>query len=611
MVPSRRMRPTRDAPLLGALALTGAALFAGGGLSDSSLPWLTAGALAICVVALALRGVPGGSLRLLPLAALAAWCGIGVAWSTLPDRSWDYANRVLVYLLFALVGLWLADRRRELAAGLAALLAAVALWALAGLVFPGLNAVPTTMRLAAPVGLWNQLAVLGAFALPLALWAATTRRVAGTLLAYVWLVALVLTLSRGGIAVAVLAVLAWLLLSGAAIDGIATLVAAGVPAAVALAVAFSLPGVTSAGEPSHVRWHDGPIFGGVLVAGALVAALLTRLLRPRPTPALRRGLLALLAVLVAAAIVAVALRAGSAWRQFANGGEVGNGGARLTTVGSNFRWSWWQQAWHAFTVHPWHGTGPGTFTLTNQLYRQSGLDVALEPHDLPLQFLSETGIFGFALLLVAAGALLAPLRRRGHELALWLILPAFLLHSLVDVDWDFVAVAGPAVLVAGALVGRPPRERISAFPVLAASGAAVAIFVSLLLPWLGRHWSGQAEAAWVNGNDRQALALARKARAADPLLVEPVRTQALAAATPLEQLGYWEEATRMQPDNPQPWLWLGKFLADAGCLRRAYPALQRFTNLDDHDDPTVGANLKDQALAFVNAGRVDPARCGG
>jgi len=46
-----------------------------------------------------------------------------------------------------------------------------------------------------------------------------------------------------------------------------------------------------------------------------------------------------------------------------------------------------------------------------------------------------------------------------------------------------------------------------------------------------------------------------------------------------------------------------------GCPRLAYPALQRFTNLDDHDVPSLGAEQKNQALAYVDSGRADPAYC--
>jgi O-antigen ligase len=606
------MPPTRHVPLVAALVLAGFALFAGGGAGDGSVAWLGAGALAALLAALALQGVPGGAVRVVPLAALAAWCGVTIVWSTMPDRSWDYANRGLLYLLFALVGLTLAAERERLAYGLAALLAAVAVWALAGLVFPGLNGdASRTARLMAPVGLWNQLALLGDFALPLALWLAGRRRIAGTLLAYAWVVALVLTLSRGGLAVAAIVVVAWLALSGEAVDGIATLVAAVVPAAVASGVALALPGVTSAGQPSHVRWHDGLLFGVVLLAGALAAALLSRAPRPAVTPRLRRGALLVAALLVAAVVVVGALKAGSAWRQFTSATPVGNGGARVATVGSNFRWPWWQQAWHAASVHPAGGTGAGTFELTNLLYRQSYLDTTTEPHEQPLQFLSETGVPGLLLFLAATGALVVGLgRRRGHELALGLVLPAWFLHGLVDIDWDFVAVSAPAFLVAGALAGRPAVRRAPAFAVLAAAGAALGVFVCLLLPWFGHRWASQAQGQ-LGVNDARAATLARRARSADPLLLDPVFTQALASSSPAAAYGYYQEATRMQPDNPYTWRALGEFLFAYGCPRLSLPALQRYTDLDDHAQPSQGADDKDAALAYVNSGKADPKKCGG
>ena len=69
-----------------------------------------------------------------------------------------------------------------------------------------------------------------------ALCLATRRRVLGTLLVYGWIVAIALTYSRGGVIVAVLAVVAWIVLSRAWAEALATLVAAGLPAAVVIAL---------------------------------------------------------------------------------------------------------------------------------------------------------------------------------------------------------------------------------------------------------------------------------------------------------------------------------------------------------------------------------------
>src|SRR5213078_1646485 len=105
---------------------------------------------------------------------------------------------------------------------------------------------------------------------------------------------------------------------------------------------------------------------------------------------------------------------------------------RIGSTSSNFRFTWWHQAWRGFTAHPLAGTGAGSFHLLNLLYRANYLDFTIEPHDLPLQFLAELGVVGLVLLMLACAVLIRPsLHRRGVELALALFLPAFLVHSLV------------------------------------------------------------------------------------------------------------------------------------------------------------------------------------
>jgi hypothetical protein len=506
-----------------------------------------------------------------------------------------------VYLLFGALGLWLAPRTRALAGGLALLLGLVAGWALLGKVVPPLHGdYARAARLRAPIGLWNQLALLGDFALPLALW---RRRLAGTLLAYGWLVALLLTLSRGGLAVAALVMVGWLALSDERWQGAATLVAAGVPAAVVGGVAFALPGITSSGQSAGTRWRDGLVFGALLLAGAAAAAILERAPRPRPTPPLRRALLAGGALALAVLCALAAVKAGAAWRSFTSSVPAGGGSHRLGSASSNFRWTWWQQAWHGFTREPLHGTGAGSFQLTNLRYRKSYLDVTVEPHDLPVQFLSEVGIFGAGLLAVGAAFMLVRARRSApHELALALVLPAYLLHALVDIDWDFLAVSAPAFLVAGALVGRRGAgRRPAAASVLVAAGAALAAFVVLLLPWLGQRWSDEA----LGAAPARAMTLAKRARSVDPLLVEPIWAQAFAAegSRPAVAQAYYLEATRRQPANPQTWLLAGRYALQQGCPRLAYPLLEKFTELDPYERPSSGPDEYRRALALVNSGK--------
>ena len=584
------MRAIREVPIAASLVLVAGALFFGGGPDDTSLVWLAGIAVVGLVAAAALYGVPGGMVWLAPLAGLVAWLALTIAWSTLPDRSWDYANRGLLYLLAAVLGLYLAGRTRVLALGLAALLGALAVWSLLGKVLPPVYDYggPEVTRLRGPVGLWNQLALLGCFALPLALW---LRRLAGTLLAYAWIVALLLTYSRGGLLTAVVVLAAWFALTDERLEGAATFVAAAVPAAAIVAFAFLLPGITSDAQSSHVRWRDGILFGVVLAAGAAGAALMERLPRPRVTRARLRGLGVLGLIAVAAAVVVVVVKGTGST-------SVSNSGSHLTSTSSNFRFVWWEQAWHGFTHHVLAGTGAGSFRLTNLLYRDSYLDVTTEPHDLPLQFLSEAGVIGLALLVAAAALLIFRARgRRGHELALSLVLPAYLLHSLVDIDWDFAAVSVPAFLVAGALVGRPVIARLSPYVALAVAGAGLLAFGSLLLPWLGTRWSNDALATFD-------VKLADRARSVDPLLVDPLWTIAFAYDDrPALATAYYQEAVDKQPHNPRTYLLAGLYALDHGCPRRAYAYLEKFTELDNKARPDQGADAYRRALALVNTGK--------
>src|SRR5262245_18431818 len=305
MLLSPRMEVRRQpfSPLLAGLALVAAALFLGRGAGAGSLPWLGAAAILLSLALVWTRGVPTGAAALVPLAGLAVWCALSVIWSIQPDRSWEYANRTLVYLAFAFVGLFLGGRTRSVALWLCAVLGAVCVWALAGKALPFLyEDYGRIARLRGPVGYWNALALVGAIALPLGLWLALARRTAGTLLVYGWLIVIALTFSRGGAVVAAVVVVAWIALSRKWIEAAATLVAARLPAAAVLAVRFSLPGATSDAHPHATRVRDGAWFAVAVLGGAALVAVLARLLRPAPTQTLRRAALALASAAAVAAL---------------------------------------------------------------------------------------------------------------------------------------------------------------------------------------------------------------------------------------------------------------------------------------------------------------------
>jgi len=564
------------APLL----LTGLAVFFGGGPGDGSVFWLGAGVLVAIAALLVTAGVPRGWRSILPLAALAVWCAASVAWSGLPDRSWDYANRTVLYALVATLGLWAAVRTRALANGLAAVLGAVIVWSLLGKVFPSFYdySGPDVTRLRGPIGLWNQLALATGYALALAL---ALRGRAGTLLAYSALVALLLTYSRGGILTAALVCVAWFWLSDEWVESAVTLVAAVLPAAVVGGIGFALPGVTSDEQSLHVRWRDGLVFGALLLVGAVVALVLERSRRPSDTRVLRRAAVVFGVLTVAAGVVAVAVNG-------LGSGAVGNGGRRIGSTSSNFRFTWWRQAWDGFTDHVLWGNGAGSFHLLNLRYRTTYLDFTIEPHNLPVQVLAELGVVGLVLLALACFTLVrGSVGRSGHELALGLLLPAFLVHSLVDVDWDFAAVAVPAFVAAGALAGGPATRRLRGFALLPATGVALVVLGSLVSPWLARRWIEHATFAAPG----RAIALADRAHALDPFLVEPYWVKADALDTRGRTRAAFAEyvaAVRRQPKNPQTWLFAGEYAMRVGCPYAAWQHLERYTELDQKSNGPGG-----------------------
>jgi hypothetical protein len=598
MVASDEMRAIRELPLVASFAFVGLALFFGGGPSDGSVFWLGAGAVVAIGLLLVTIGVPGGWTAIVPLVLLAVWCAVSIAWSGLPDRSWDYANRTLLYALLAAVGLWAAARTRALANGLAALLGAVIVWSLLGKVLPFIYDYggPDVTRLRGPIGLWNQLALATDFALAFAL---ALRRRAGVLLAYVALVALLLTYSRGGLLTALVVCGAWFALSDERLESVATLVGAAVPAAVVGGIAFALPGVTEDAQSLHVRWRDGLVFGALLVAGAVVALASERVPRPRVTPALRRAALVVGLVAVASLAAFVAVHG-------IGSGAVENDRGRIGSTSSNFRFTWWHQAWRGFRLQPLDGNGAGSFHLLNLRYRTSYLDFTIEPHNLPVQMLAELGLVGLALLAAACFFLLRRVRRRpAHELALALLLPAFLVHSLVDVDWDFAAVAAPPFVAAGALAGGPARRRVAGFELLPAIGVAVVVLGTLVSPWLARRWADDAVSAAVAIPSRpaRAVTLADRAHALDPFLVDPYLAKALAADDRGHTQAAFEQfaaAVRRQPKNPQTWLAAGEYAKDAGCPLLAYRYLEKYTELDQNARKSAGGADYEEVLRKVN-----------
>jgi tetratricopeptide (TPR) repeat protein len=596
---------------LASAALLAAALFYGGGSRDERVTLIGAAAVLVAGVALAaawlgLLPLPAldrwAKVFLVLLGAFVVWSGLGLWWSIAPDLTWRYANRGLAYGAFCVLGVLVAvavpRAVRVVAAGLALLVAAVIGWALAGKIAPALYEDSFRFaRLRDPLEYWNALALVAGMGIPLALWIAASRvhpnvvRAFGALFLFATTVALLLTYSRGGVAVAVVAVAFWLVLTDRRLEGVAALVIGGVPALAVSAWAFGRPGLSEDGQPYSVRFDDGVRFGVVLaVVGALVfglAFLASRYEERRPPPPelAHRVLRWSLAGAAVAAVLVVALAfaladpvdwAGDQVDDFTNPTiqPVSQGPARLGSIGSNNRWGWWEEAWEAFTDHPVGGAGAGTFRLVHFQLRDNS-NVVTEPHDLPLQALAETGSVGF---LLAAGAALTALvaigrglrRLEGEEWAAGLALAAaallYPLHGLVDYDWDFIAVSAPFFFVVGVLLaaGAPVRQVRRPFEALAIAGVALAAFTSLITPWLADREADAARDSLAGDRAAEAADQADSARALNPFSVDPLFLAAEAAyarGDAREALRLYVRATELQPENWNTWYELGSFEA--------------------------------------------------
>jgi O-antigen ligase len=654
------------APLTGSVLLAActsllvASLFFGGGANDDRL--LPIGAAAVLAAAVGAAAVPlgflprprldGPALGVVGLlTASTIWSGVSIVWSIEPDRSWSAFNRGVVYLALLVLGILVGasvDRApRVLAAGLAAALGLVIVWALAGKVLPDLGPENTrSARLREPVGYWNALALLMAMSLPLWLWLSARRvhpaalRAGATAMLMLALVAIALTTSRGGVVVGSVAIGAWLVVGRPRLESVFALLLA-LPVAVAIAWwAVQQPGLSQAGAAQPAVHDDGATLGIVLlVAVALVGGLAlagTRWESRHPLDAERRGRLRRLAVvlLLVGALVGVVLgivRVGNpvAWAdarfdEFRNPPSVQlrDDPERIVQFSSNHRWTWWREAGRIFADHPAGGTGAATFALARRPLRDD-TQAPLAPHNLALQALSETGLVGLGLLVGLVGACAWAIRRtlgrlafpdRAAAAALASALVAYLAHSLIDIGWEYVAVSAPVFLALGVLLsaGRPVEEPVAKrrpLAALVAAALALTAIASLGSPWLAERRVDAAYEAIVDGDLDSAATRAEQAAALNPLAVEPLHVQAAAEElrgdiSTAERL--YVDAVDLQPRNPETWYELGRFEFESrGDLGAALRFLDRSYALDAYGP--AGPKLDEVRAAIAEAGAEEAA----
>ena len=169
-----------------------------------------------------------------------------------------------------------------------------------------------------------------------------------------------------------------------------------------------------------------------------------------------------------------------------------------------------------------------------------------------------------------------------------------MLHSLVDIHWEFVAVGAPAFFSLGVLVGLGAGPPVRLRPVWAGATAAgaVAVLYSLTAPYASSRLVDSAYSAIGNGNIAAALSDGRSARWLNPLATarcSPSETPSRPGPADRAALRYYRDAVRLQPENSSTWYALGSFEFFTGRYRAALHDLDRAYGLDPYGPPAAPA----------------------
>ena len=207
-----------------------------------------------------------------------------------------------------------------------------------------------------------------------------------------------------------------------------------------------------------------------------------------------------------------------------------------------------------------------------------------------------------------ATAAVAIWRRGGNgaTLALALAAAVAVVHSLVDIDWDYLAVQGPLFLVVGALAsapGTPSVRRGWLWPAVIGLAALAALY-SIASPYLSERKVNAAYDRLIGGDPAAARNDAKAAHSLNPLSIEPLLVWAL-TENGEKALALYRRARNREPKNAETWYELGAFeLQQLRRPRAAYRDLNQSYTLDRYGPAGRPGSLLDVARC-----RIDPATC--
>ena len=545
------------------------------------------------------------------LTAFVAWTALSLTWTESVEKTSADLGRVAGYLAVLALALFARDREgaRRVAAAVAAGIVFVAAIALLSRLhsawFPAADQTAQFLtsnreRLSYPLHYWNGLAALVAIGAPLVLHLAgraqtTLVRAAAAAALPVLALTAFFTLSRGGIAAAVLALAVFVALTSDRLALVPTMLLSGLGSLALILAASSRDALQDGLLNSTADSQGDSLLVIIILVCALVAVLQAAMvvgLRGRERPAWARvsprnalvalGACALVALVVAGAAGAPG-RASDAWAEFKEESSPGKGTERLGSAAGQNRYQLWSAAVKENASEPLTGTGSGTFeywwTRTADVE-----EIVRDTHSLYLQTLGELGVVGLALLaaflaLVLAGgcavALSASPVERSALAAAVAGCAAFCITATFDWMWQLPVLPVAVMLLAAALLSarpgaEPPARRERGLPVaarLAAAAAALAAIVAIAIPLASTSLVRSSEAEARAGDLTAALEDARTAQNVQPGAASPRLQQALV----LEQQGELpaaveaaRAAAEREPTNWRTWLVLARIEAQNG-----------------------------------------------
>ncbi|HET8863309.1 MAG TPA: O-antigen ligase family protein [Solirubrobacterales bacterium] len=533
------------------------------------------------------------------LTAFVAWTALSLTWTESVEKTSADLARVATYLGVFVLALFARDRegaRRVVAAvgaGIVFVAAIALLSRLHSAWFPAADQTAQFLtsnreRLSYPLHYWNGLAALIAIGLPLVLQIATRARAtlwraaAAAALPAMALTAF-MTLSRGGIAAAFLALAVFVALTPDRLSIVPTLLLSGLGSLVLIVAADHRDALQHGLMNASADRQGDELLLIVLAVCAIVGLLQAAIVlaasnRERPAWARvprRTTLVALAAgaliVLAVAGAAGAPGRASDAWAEFKEKGSPGTGTDRLGSVAGQNRYQLWSAAVKENASDPLTGTGSGTFEYW--WARNADVpEIVRDTHSLYLQTLGELGIVGLVLLIgflaavVGGGCavlLAAPLGERSALAAALAGCVAFCVTATFDWMWQLpvlpvaLLMLSAVLLSGGRRVEWGTRKGLPLGLRIGTAATAFAAIVAIAIPLASTSLVRSSEADAREGDLSAALEEARTAQNVQPGAASPRLQQALVLEAQGEFSAASEAARAAAEREPTNWrIWL-------------------------------------------------------